>query len=422
MPVVALGAIPGAVGTLAFGSYQSPDYHVSPGEFISSVGTRTGKPQVQRMNMVYFNLILPAGSRPASGWPVAIFGHGFGDNRNNSPFVVAASMAAQGIATIAINVVGHGGGPLGTITVNHSGGAPITLPAGGRGIDQSGDGAIASTEGSSAGSPRILIGSSDALRQTTIDLMQLVRQIQAGIDVDGDGADDLDSGRIYYFGQSFGGIYGTIFLGVERDVRVGVPNVPGGAIIDIVRLSPVFRGLFLQAAAARNLLNAAPPVFANENLPLRNQPAVTNLVPGAMPLQEYTEQAEWASQIGNPVAYAPYLRKSPLRGNPVKSVIYQVATGDQTVPNPTSTAIIRAGELQDRVTYYRNDLAGAARVPNPHTFLTNIGGASALNAFAAQGQIATFFATDGALTIDPDGAGPVFETPIMLPLPEILNF
>ena len=185
-----------------------------------------------------------------------------------------------------------------------------------------------STEGSSAGAPRILIGSSDALRQTTIDLMQLARVIQSG------GIPDLNVSRIYYFGQSFGGIYGTIFLGVERDVRVGVPNVPGGAIIDIVRLSPVFRGLFVQAAAARNLLNAASPVFAIENLPLRDQPPVINNVPGAIPLQEYTEQAEWASQSGNPVAYAPYIRKSPLRGNPAKSVIFQIAKGDQTVPNP----------------------------------------------------------------------------------------
>jgi hypothetical protein len=448
VPVSALGAIPGAVGAVAFGRYQSPDYHVSPGEFIPPTGTRTGAPVVQRMNTVYFNLVLPAGPRPAGGWPVAIFGHGFGDNKNNSPFAVAASMAAQGIATIAINVVGHGFGPNGTITVNRTGGLPaVNLPAGGRGVDQNADGVFSSTEGSSAGAPRILIGSSDALRQTTIDLMQLVRQIQAGIDVDGDGARDLDPSRIYYFGQSFGGIYGTIFLGIERDVLVGVPNVAGGAIIDIVRLSPGFRNAILAfGVAARGLANLPPinipglglvPQF-NENLPLRDLPAVTNLVAGAMPLQEFIEQSEWASQAGNPVAYAPYIRKSPLHGNPAKSVIFQIAKGDQTVPNPTGTAIIRAGDLQDRVTYFRNDIAFAANPTmskNPHTFLTNIAGtpgglvASAI-AFKAQNQIATFFATNGAITIDPDDAPPalpatfphVFETPIVPPLPETLNF
>src|SRR5437879_6280719 len=168
----------------------------------------------------------------------------------------------------------------------------------------------------------------------------LVRQIQVGIDVDGDGAADLDAGRIYYFGQSFGGMYGTIFLGIERDVHVGVPNVPGGGVIDIIRLSPGFRfAILTPAVAARGLLNLPPlpngtPQF-NENSPLRDLPALINTVPGAMALQDYFEQSEWGSQLGNPVAYAPYLRKSPLKGNAVKSVIYQIAKGDQTVPNPT---------------------------------------------------------------------------------------
>jgi hypothetical protein len=43
-------------------------------------------------------------------------------------------------------------------------------------------------------------------------------------------------------------------------------------------------------------------------------------------------------------------------------------------------------------------------------------------AIAAQIQIATFFQTDGAVVIDPDGAAPLFEVPIVPPLPETLNF
>ncbi len=72
------------------------------------------------------------------------------------------------------------------------------------------------------------------------------------------GLPDLDANRIYYAGQSFGGIYGTMFLGIEPDIRAGVPNVPGGSIIDIVRLSPSFQLLLTQALAVRipALLNA----------------------------------------------------------------------------------------------------------------------------------------------------------------------
>ena len=59
---------------------------------------------------------------------------------------------------------------------------------------------------------------------------------------------------------------------------------------------------------------------------------------------------------------------------------------------------------------------------NPHTFLTNVGSpAGAGYAFAAQQQIATFFASDGATIIDPDGAEPFFETPTSM-VPEDLAF
>jgi hypothetical protein len=338
---------------------------------------------------------------------------------------VGASMAAQGIATVAINVVGHGGGPAGTLTVVRTDGAPVSLSAGGRGIDQNGDGLIDATEGSSAAPPRGIIGSRDGLRQTVIDLMQLVREIEVGVDVDGDAHADLDAARIYYFGQSFGGIYGTKFLAVEPSVAAGVPNVGGGSIIEISRLGG-FRPLVTAALAARvpSLLNL--PGGFNENIPLRDQPAVVNTVAGAMAIQEVLDRTEWVSQAGNPVAYAPHLRKSPLHGVPPKSVIFQFAKGDQTVPNPTTTAILRAGALADRATYFRNDLAFAAdpAVPkNPHTFLTRITTPSvAAVAFGAQRQIATFFASDGMTIIDPDGPGVLFEVPIVGPLPEDLSF
>jgi dienelactone hydrolase len=426
VPVSALQVVPGAVSAIAFGKYASPDYE-TPAKFIPAVGTRTGTPEVRGTNDIYFNLFLPSGSQPANGWPVAIFGHGFGDNKNNSPLVVASVMASQGIATIAINVVGHGFGSLGTLTVNRTAGGPVVIPAGGRGIDQNGNGSIDSTEGSSAAPPRGIIGSRDGLRQTVTDLMQLVRVIQAGVDVDGDNAADLDTSRIYYFGQSFGGIYGTKLLAVEPDIRAGVPNVAGGSIIEVVRLGG-FRGLLTLALSARvpMLLNGGPNLNFNENIPLRNLPAVVNTVAGAMPIQKVIDNTEWVSQSGNPVAYAPYIRKSPLDGRRDNPVIFQIGKGDQTVPNPTNTAILRAGELADRATYFRNDLVVALdplAPRNSHTFLTRVGTPSvAAYAVAAQQQIAVFLASDGLTTIDPDGAGPIFETPIVPPLPEELNF
>ncbi len=417
---------PGAVAKLAFGKFTSPSY-LGAGESIPSVGTRSGKPQVQSSNEIYFNLFVPAGPKPEKGWPIAIFGHGFGSNKEAAPIVLASSLAQQGIALVSINVVGHGQGPAGTFTVNTAGG-PVVVPSGGRGIDQDGNGAITTTEGSNAAPPRALLGSTDALRQTAIDLMQLTRVIRTGgIDVDGDGQGDFDRDRVYYFGQSFGGIYGTMFLAIEPHVRVGVPNVAGGPTIDIIRMSPVFRPLFIQAVLARGLANAAPPVYVDENMPLRDVAPVINGVPGAMAVQRFIDTSEWAGHVGNPVSYAPHLRKDPLPGVPAKTVLFQNAHGDVVVPNPTNTAIIRAGDLADRWTFYRNDIAfglNPATPKNPHTFLTGTfaGGLAATVAIGAQAQIATFFASDGATIIDPDGAGTLFEVPIVAPLPETTNF
>lgn len=416
----------GAVGQLAFGKFSSPNY-LGAAESIPAVGTLLGRPKIQSTEDIYFDLFIPAGPKPEGGWPIAIFGHGFGSNKEAAPTVLASSLTHQGIAMISINVVGHGQGPAGTFTINTTAGS-VVVPDGGRGIDQNGDGAIGTTEGSSTAAPRTLLGSTDALRQTAIDLMQLTRLIKTGgIDVDGDGHGDFNGNRIYYFGQSFGGIYGTMFMAIEPDVHVGVENVAGGPTIEIVRLSPVFRPLFIQAAAVRNLLNAAPPVFVNENFPLRDQPVVINNVLGAMDIQRFMDNSEWVGHVGNPVSYAPHLRKDPLQGVPTKNMIFQNAKGDQTVPNPTNTAIIRAGGLADRWTFYRNDIAfglDPATPKNPHTFLTNVfsTGLAPTVALGAQAQIATFFATDGATIIDPDGAGPLFEVPIVPPLPEETNF
>jgi hypothetical protein len=394
------------VGTVAFGSYSSPDYE-NAAKVIPAVGTKTGVPAVQRTNQLGFTLWLPAGVAPAGGWPVAIFGHGFTDTKDGAPPAVAGTLARNGIATIAINVVGHGGGPLGTYTVARAGLPAVTLPLGGRGIDQDGNGTIDSTEGVSAVGAQSLIGNRDGLRQTTIDLMQLVKVLKGGVDVDGNGAPDLSTSRIYYAGQSFGGIYGVQLLGLEPDIRAGVPNVPGGPIIEIARLSPSFRILVGFAFLTRNpsVYNAVPNAGLdnfNENIPLRNLPLRVDTVPGASTLQKLIDWNEWAQQAANPAAYAPFI---------TAPVILQFARGDMTVPNPTTSAIIRAGHLQDRTTLFHNELArpafGTSR--NPNTFLTNVSGAGASFAFAAQQQIATFFASDGATYVDPDAAGPYFE-------------
>jgi hypothetical protein len=459
VPIEFLRIVPDVVGAIAFGKYVSSDYQVHPGEYIPPTSTLTGTPVVQRMNEVYFNLFLPAGPAPAEGWPVTIYGHGTSAHKNEESLRLASVMAAHGLATIAINVAGNGFGPLGTLTVNRAAGGPVTFPAGGRGVDQNGDGVIGLTEGQLAASPRTIIAETDTLRQTVADLVQLVRVIQVGMDVDGDGSRDLDPSQISYLGFSLGGSYGAMLSAIEPEVRAAALNVPSGSRIEAGRLrvtSTGFRRADVGASlAARvpSLLNppgvalfAGVPVAApqfHENLPLRDglpltvrlvngatqviQSPVNNAVPGAMEIQEVFDQTEWVSQTANPVAYAPHLRKEPLPGVPVRPVLFLFAWGDQTAPNPTNTAILRAGDLADRATLFRNDLAFAENpaVPkNPHPFMVRIDSSVSLVrqiALGTQEQAASFLASDGAAVIHPEPAR-LFEVPIAGPLPEGLHY
>src|SRR5262249_43196346 len=151
-------------------------------------------------------------------------------------------------------------------------------------------------------------------------------------------------------------------------------------------------------------------------------------VAGAIEIQEVIKNTEWVGQAGNAPAYAPHLRKSPLRGMPAKSMVLQFARGDQTGGNPNNSRIIRAGDLADRTTFYRHDLAFVeeSRLPRaPHVFLTTwIISDIPLQveiARGAQEHVARFFASDGKEIIPPEPAR-FFEVPIALPLPEDLGF
>jgi hypothetical protein len=434
VPLGDLRVVPGAVGTVAFGRYRSPDYE-TPAGVIPAVGTLTGTPAVQEMNDMYFNLFLPSGSEPPSGWPVVIAGHGGMGNKNtaNTPVRVAAKLTEYDLAVITINAVGHGGGPLGTVTVTTADGIAVTLPAGGRGVDQDSDGTIGANEGlhSAPDGPQALVGTRDGNRQTIADLMQLVREIQVGVDADGDSAPDLDASRIYYFGNSLGGVYGLPFVAAEPDVRAGALGALGGSLVDWrLGIAADVRSQMGEIMSLRTprLDNGGPdPILpANpfpfwENLPLRDQPTLVNDVPGAIPIQEFLERLEWAMQPADPLVYAPHLRRDPLEGLSSKRALITFAKGDPVCPNPITTALLRAGELADRTMYFRGDLAYAPNQPAPidlHEYLFRFTPAGIGFALAAQEAVATFLASDGRLTIDPDGPGPIFETPI---LPESLE-
>jgi hypothetical protein len=170
-----------------------------------------------------------------------------------------------------------------------------------------------------------------------------------------------------------------------------------------------------------NLKRRQPPLLNGEtdfteSIPLPGEAPERQPAPGALAIQAYFARAEWLTQAANPVAFAPYVRHLPLAGVGPKAVLYQWAVGDRTVPNPTTTALLAAGQLQPASVLFRHDLLAPSlsdRFKDPHAFLT-------WTAFpevyaigrAAQEQIARFFLSGGRQI---ERTLPQFETAGTLP-------
>ena len=402
-------ALIGGIGTVTFGTLRSPTY-LNAAQTIDPMPTGSDPGPGLGTNQLYFHALLPSTPKPPAGYPVIIFGHGLGDSQYGGSSAVAPIMASNGFAIIAINAVGHGYGPDSTVIVRLKNGQQVQLTAGGRSIADS-TGTIQASSGCVLLNDGL--GIRDCLRQTAIDLMQLVRVLKSGVDLDGDGTVDVDPNRIYYIGQSLGSLYGTLLMAIETNLSFATLNVGGGSVMDIARSSPAFQPLIQQGLGLGADFNAS-------NVP-RDQPVKIVDSPLAIGIQNTLDGIDWAGMIGDPLAYAPLLRPSRFTALPAKRVLFQFGIGDQTVPNSTEFALVRAAGMRESTWVFRNDLARTSMpsLPaNPHTYLTNvlsIGPALSI-ALATQTQIAGFFASNGATIPDPNSPGlNYFEVPATLP-------
>jgi hypothetical protein len=426
------------LGTLVVGYFTSPNFMEQDGSILNSP-TLPGLAIPNSLNVVYYNALLPTTPPPPGGYPVVIFGHGLGDSRWGGPTAVAPVLARAGFATIAIDAVGHGFGPLSTVTLVDNAGNSTTIPGGGRSVDLNGDGAIESDEGCTVFTP-VAYGTRDCFRQTAVDILQLTRLIRQGLDLNGDGLPELDPSHIYYSGDSLGSLYGPMFLAVEPAVRAATFTVGGASTIDIARWSPAYAPLATETLALRTppLLNQGNSY--NEQYVLPNQPVDVLTVPGALAIQSAFENLDWLGMLGDPFAFAPHISLSPLAGQVARPAMVQFALGDMTVPNPMNSALVRAAGLQANTWEYRHDLARAQQpdLPvDPHPFLelfVSLGGSTIqlpgfdglVISLDAQGQLAGFFQADGASVPDPNNLSltfygvKLFQVPSVLP--ETLNF
>ncbi len=414
---------PGTAGYFAFGSFLSPRYQFASasghqdnpytvgdghtdGEIPPVPTKQTATPLgADRLGLI---VVTPDPAKFAPPWPVAIYGPGFTRSKYDI-FVTADYNAELGIATMATDPSGHGYGPHSTTTINQVNGTSTTFLSDGRGRDLDADGVIGAglndgvgptahkqLGGSFLPSRKPIDGLSSGLIQTVIDNMALARSVQAGMDIPGVGTNLFAGKPIMYYGLSFGGIYGTMLMGTDPVFHQGLLNVPGGPIVDIARLSS-FRGNLADTLgrAKPNLLNGGPGLNGfTEDLPLRNDPPEVITHSGAAKIQDLFGVTNWYDRSGSPETFAPRIRLRPdaaWAGTP-KNVLFETAYGDGTVPNPTAGTLYRAGQLMDRVLYYRNDKT-PTYASDPHGWLADptlagrTSGEQLLSLFLASGLV-----------------------------------
>jgi hypothetical protein len=290
-----------------------------------------------------FWVVRSANTQPETGYPVAIFQHGLGGNKEQG-FLIANTLAntGDGWATVLLDFPFHGARA--SDIINNTTMAPC--------VDQNGvpdvDPALVTCDpntGMCAGgcdglqdpsatgllSPN-LFGTRDNFRQGTIDHLTLLRTLRE------DGASlGLDPTRIGYIGQSLGGISGGNFAAYVRpdEVQAVVLNVAGGSLTNILlnTVPQISAGLY--AALAANGI-------CEFNVP--NNPAS-----GCMPtaaFRQFVLIAQWVLDPGDPLGTsigAIYDRTVLTPAGPVEipalgpeNILMQMSRPDPVVTNSSS--------------------------------------------------------------------------------------
>ncbi|MCX8073569.1 MAG: hypothetical protein N3C12_14155 [Candidatus Binatia bacterium] len=280
------------VSAVAVGYFDSFDFRERPnGAFDPAKIAGTVTPST---NKVDFYMVLPKAAKPATGYPVVIFGHGLGGSGRDVTQIARTNLDLP-LVGIAISALQHG--RRGNV-VNFFNLQSITTTR-------------------------------EYFRQTIADFVQLARMIQnahaAGIAP----FDQVDPNRIHYLGGSLGGIMGTMFMAVESKVLVGMLSVPGGGLPNI-----------LASREIRQLIEPLLGIFVG----------ITPDSPYFAPfLHRFQQIAQWALDPADPINYAPYViapdRRLP--GAPPKRILMHEGIVDAVVPNRTTEDLALAMQLPD---------------------------------------------------------------------------
>ena len=275
------------VSAVAVGVFDSYDFRTQ-GVFDPAKINGTVTPSVNHLD---FYMTIPKAAPPPGGYPITIFGHGLGGSGRDAVFVSRTIGDAPTMA-IGISDVSHG------------------------------------SRGNVANFFNFVNGfvTRENFRQTVADYLQLARMIRHTAVPP---FDMVNQDAVRYMGVSLGGIMGTLFMGVDPDVRVGMLSVPGGGLPEII-----------SSQAIGQLLK--PVIALTVKIPL-NDPLFPVF------LHRYFQLAQWFIDPADPINTAPYIiQPTPrLPGVPPKLILMQEGIVDNVVPNFTTDALALAMGLPD---------------------------------------------------------------------------
>jgi pimeloyl-ACP methyl ester carboxylesterase len=295
---------------------------------------------------VHFLMTLPA--KPPSGGkvPVVMFGHGLVTDRR-FVLMIAGKLAEKGFAAIAFDFPFHGRRT--RCTDKTLAAIPnffpedirrltplladdmLTMPACRAGSTCNPDGRCETRDGVitdyasipltdmpvAGGSALIDVTDlphiSDRMRQAVVDMSAVRRSLRAADWARVTGGIELERQRVYYAGQSLGGILGAVFVALADDVERAVLNVPGADLV----------GLFRESTYFKPQMDA---FLAHERL-----------VDGSYEQARLLNVARWLMDTVDPHSVAHLLGR--------KQAMMQMSRGDIVIPNRVTERLRRASKL-----------------------------------------------------------------------------
>jgi dienelactone hydrolase len=226
-------------------------------------------------------------------FPTVIFAHALTGDRS-SAWWHAWLLAQYGFAVLAIDAPKHGDHP--DVAVNHP-----ALDLIGLSVNTS--------------DPFHALDARDNFRQAAYDKLQLLRRIEAGLNVDADGKPDFDFARLHYYGVSLGAVMAPQFLAYAPSIRSAVLTVGGAQLTEIVQGEE-----FSELVAL-----VTPALTPTERMRL-------------------LAIAEATLDRGEPAVFAQHVLSNRLEGfeGGTLNLLAQLAVDDAIVPNASTAALARA--------------------------------------------------------------------------------